>query len=75
MFNGVLALTCALAPKTEVEKRAHSAPTPASLSPVELISRTASDILRRNPRLAPASIVSTGRKRRESPDFVGVGEG
>jgi hypothetical protein len=55
-----------LAPKTEVE-RAHSAPTLASLSPVESISRTASDILQRNLRLAPASIVSNRpEKTRES---------
>ena len=48
----------AFTPKTAVEKRAHSPPTPASLSPVESISRTASAILRRKPRLAPASIAS-----------------
>ena len=51
-------MTCALAPNTPVEKRAHCAPTPASLKPVESISRTASAILRRRPRPDWASIAS-----------------
>jgi hypothetical protein len=52
-----------LTPKASVEKRAHSAPTPASLSPVESISRTASAILRRKPRLAPASMASNSPEK------------
>ncbi len=49
-------MTCALAPQTPAEKRAHSAAIPASLTPVESIRRTASAVERRKPRPARPTI-------------------
>ena len=65
-----------MAPKTSVEKRAHSAPTPASLSPVEI------DQPHRVGHLAPEATLGSSQHRLEQagkdpevPIAVGVGEG